>query len=104
MLAITETAAEAIKTLVTSNDMPEGSGARIAADGGQEGLELTLATEAGPADAVVQGGGAVVFLEQGAADLLDDKVLDVQRVTENGEDQVQFAIGQQPGMDGAAPA
>lgn len=93
MLAITETAAQAINSIVTSNDMPDGSGLRIAAQ--SEELELSVAAAPSESDAVLEGGGAHVFLEPTAAEVLDDKVLDVQSVTENGEEQLHFAISPQ---------
>lgn len=90
-LAITETAAQAINSIVTSNDMPEGSGLRIAAQGDsaqREELELSVTASPSESDAVLQDGGATAFLEPAAAEVLDDKVLDVQAVTENGEEQL----------------
>ncbi|MGH4019541.1 MAG: adhesin [Pseudonocardiaceae bacterium] len=97
MLAITETAAQAINSLVTSNDMPEGSGLRIAGqqDTEPEALELSVAAAPSEQDSVLEGGGAKVFLEPVAAQVLDDKVLDVQRVDEDGEEQLRFAIAPQ---------
>ncbi len=93
MLAITERAAEAITTLITQGDLPDGTGARIAADGAGAGLELALVSEPEQDDAVVRNGAAVVYLEQQAAQVLGDKVLDVERVVSPaGEEQVQFAI------------
>jgi Fe-S cluster assembly iron-binding protein IscA len=99
MLTISETAAEAITTLLAhQGELPDDAGARIAADGEGEGLELALV--AGPArdDTVIRRGEAVVYVDQQAAQVLGDKVLDVERVTSpGGEDQVQFAIVPQPG-------
>jgi hypothetical protein len=46
-------------------------------------------------DTVLEGGGAVIFLEPQAASALDDKVLDVERVpdAERGDgDEFRFAI------------
>src|SRR3712207_5861316 len=45
MLALTETAAEAISNILETNEMPEGSGLRIAAtpNMAEEGLELSVA-------------------------------------------------------------
>lgn len=94
MLAISKTAAEAITTLLAhQGDVPDDAGARIAADSSGDGLELALV--AGPAqdDAVIRNGAAVVYMDQQAAQVLGDKLLDVERVTSpDGEDQVQFAI------------
>lgn len=97
MLAITETAAEAIKNLVSANEMPEGSGLRIAGETEQqsESLELSVAATPSEEDTVLEGGGAMIFLESNAATALDDKVLDVQTVTENDEEQLRFAIAPQ---------
>jgi Fe-S cluster assembly iron-binding protein IscA len=93
MLAITESAADAINALVSLNEMPEGSGARIAADGQGHGLELALVQRPAKDDTVVEDCGATVYLEQSAAQVLGDKTLDVERVTEDGgEEQMRFAI------------
>lgn len=104
MLAITESAAQAINALVSRDEMPEGAGARIATDGAGEGLELALVPGPAEHDAVVQDSGATVYLEQGAAQVLGDKTLDVERYTEEtGEEQLRFAIVPRqmptPGMD-----
>jgi iron-sulfur cluster assembly protein len=93
MLAITESAADAINALVSQGELPDGSGARIAADAQGEGLELAMVPNPAPQDTVVSGHGAQVFLEQTAAQVLTDKTLDVERVTEEpGQDQLRFAI------------
>ena len=97
MLAITETAAEAIKTLSTDAELPDDGGLRISATDPAQGLELALAQEADAQDTVLRGEGITVFLEPAAAELLDDKVLDVQPVaTEQGEQELRFAIVEQP--------
>lgn len=92
MLAITESAAHAINALVSQGELPEGAGARIAADEQGEGLELAMAPNPAPQDTVVSDHGATVFLEQSAAQVLSDKTLDVERFTESGEEQLRFAI------------
>lgn len=97
MLAITETAAQAINSLITASQLPEGAGLRIASqpDSPSEALELSVAPAPSEDDQVLEGGGATVFLEPIAARALDDKVLDVQRVVENEEEQYRFAIADQ---------
>lgn len=99
MLAITETAAQAINSLIIASQMPEGAGLRIAPqqEAPSEALELSVAAAPGSEDTVVEveGGGAPVFLEPTAAQVLDDKVLDVQRVMEEDEEQYRFAIAPQ---------
>lgn len=95
MLSITETAAQAINSLISASDMPQGAGLRIAAqpESDSAGLELSVAPVPGEQDTVLKGGGATVFLEPVAAQALDDKVLDVQRVEGEGdEEQYRFAI------------
>ena len=92
MLAITETAAVAITTLMSDSQMPEGAGLRIAQPEGSEMLELSVALAPAEQDTVLE---ASVFLEPIAAQALDDKVLDVERVVEQDEDQYRFAIAPQ---------
>lgn len=93
MLAITENAAEAIKSLSTDAELPDEGGLRITAPDPAQGLELALAQGADDQDTVLRGEGVAVFLEPSAAQILDDKVLDVQPVrTEEGEEELRFAI------------
>jgi len=95
MLAITDTAAEAIRSLTTDAELPDG-GLRIAAPDPDEGLELSLAGRPDAEDVVLAGEGVAVFLEPLAAEVLDDKILDVQPVpTADGQEELRFAIGQQ---------
>lgn len=91
MLAITETAAVAITTLISDSQMPEGAGLRIVQPEGSEALQLSVAPEPAEQDTVLESAGANVFLEPVAAKTLDDKVLDVQLE----EDQYRFAIAPQ---------
>ena len=120
LLAITETAATAIRSLTSAQEESEEAGVRIAArEGGEVGtaaLEISLA--AGPAEndqvveehgagepelesepsdrdpgthQVVEEHGAHVFLEPRAASYLDDKLLDANI---DGQ-QVRFAVSDQ---------
>ncbi|MEJ3652421.1 adhesin [Actinomycetes bacterium KLBMP 9759] len=96
MLAITDLAAEAIKSLTTDAELPEGGGLRIAAPQPEQGLELSLAGKPAEDDVVLAGEGVSVFLEPAAAEVLDDKVLDVQPMEgPDGAEELRFAIGQQ---------
>jgi len=96
MLAITDHAAEAIKSLTSDADLPEGGGLRIAAPDPDQGLELSLAGQPDADDVVLSGEGVAVFLEPTAAQVLDDKILDVQPVEgTDGEQELRFAIGPQ---------
>jgi iron-sulfur cluster assembly protein len=95
MLAISHDAAEAIKQVVSSAQMPDEGGVRISAQpSGDESvrLEFSLATSPEPGDAIVEQEGANVFVEQTAAPLLDDKTLDAAVVE---ADKVTFSIVEQ---------
>jgi iron-sulfur cluster assembly protein len=99
VLTLTENASAVIKNITESQEQPEGSGLRIVQQGdGQEAeLALTTATTPEAGDQVVEDQGARVFLEETAAETLEDKVLDAQ-VDESGG--VQFTLAIQP--DGTA--
>lgn len=97
MLAITETAAQAINSLVADNQMPEGSGLRIARQQGHTSRpeELGLFIAPGPAeeDSVLESNGARVFMEPIAVTALEDKELGVERVTsQDGGEQLHFTV------------
>lgn len=81
MLAISDTAAEAIKGIVSNPELREGAGLRIATQGGESpagALEVSVAEEPAATDQVVDEGGARVFVEADAVEMLDDKLLDAQ--------------------------
>ena len=92
MLAITPTAAEAIKDVVSSAGLPESSGLRIArppeTDERGAGFELSVAAVPEGEDQVVEEHGAQVFLQPQAADVLDDRRLDA----DVKDDQVRFLL------------
>jgi iron-sulfur cluster assembly protein len=96
LLAITETAATAIKSLTASPEQPDEAGVRIAAreTADVDTLDsLKLSVVDGPAedDQVVDEHGVHVFLEAHAASYLDDKLLDAYI---DGQ-QVRFAVSDQ---------
>jgi iron-sulfur cluster assembly protein len=81
MLTITSNAAEAIRSIVESTDVPEEGGIRISIarqNGAQASLELAISPAPLEGDAVLEEGGAHVFLDELAALALDDKSLDAQ--------------------------
>ncbi|HMJ04037.1 MAG TPA: HesB/YadR/YfhF-family protein [Conexibacter sp.] len=81
MLAITDTAAEAIRGIVAAPELPEGAGLRIATQAGAgdaAALEVSVAETPADSDQVVDEHGARVFVEEDAIPLLDDKLLDAQ--------------------------
>jgi iron-sulfur cluster assembly protein len=94
LLALTDNAVEAVKNIVSASDeTSETSGLRVVAEpaGTQANLQLSVARLPAEDDEVIEEQGARVFLEQEAASLLDDKVLDAT-VDEN---QVAFTITDQ---------
>ena len=99
MLVLTEAAAEAVKTLTASPQLPEGSGLRIASSAPVPEAPGTLQVTAAPGpkenDVVLEADGAHVYLEPNAAAYLEDKVLDAD-VDQDG--QAYFSLGvQDPG-------
>jgi len=94
VLTITTDAATAIKGIVETADV-EGAGLRIYAEpqnDSQASLEIALAPEPGQGDKIVDAEGATVYLEQNAADFLEDKQLDA----DVEGDQVRFSVTEQP--------
>lgn len=82
MLSVTQNAAEMIDQLTVSADLPEG-GLRIASDGPEPGLHMSVAPRPAADDVIVLKGHAAVFLDPVAADRLFDDTLDARR-TEAG--------------------
>jgi Fe-S cluster assembly iron-binding protein IscA len=98
MLALTDSAKDAVRQMVEEQAAPQGSGLRIAAapsEGPDASLSIDLATEPSAGDTVVEDGGARVFLDEAAASMLDDKVLDA---TEH-DDHVHLSVYDQGGDD-----
>jgi iron-sulfur cluster assembly protein len=94
LLALTDNAVEAVKTIVSSSEeASEGSGLRMVAERAGMEAHFRLSVVALPAedDEVIDERGARVFLEPDAASLLEDKVLDAS-VEQN---QVAFTIAEQ---------
>ena len=93
MLVLTENASAVITMIVDQSNLPAEGGVRIA--GGADGRQaLNISTTEAPqaSDQIVEDKGARLFLENSAADMLDDKVLDAQ-VDDKGE--VQFLLAMQ---------
>jgi iron-sulfur cluster assembly protein len=94
MLVLTTAAAEVVKSVTTTPDLPEGTGLRIVADSPnpQEAPELRMTTAAGPdaSDQVLEGDGARLFVEPKAAAYLDDKIIDAS-IDEQGVPHLTLA-------------
>jgi iron-sulfur cluster assembly protein len=94
VLALTDTAVEAVRRIVTSaEEVDEAGGLRMVAErtGTQASFQLSVVRLPGEDDEVIEEQGARVFLEPEAASLLDDKILDA-RLEQN---QVEFTIADQ---------
>jgi iron-sulfur cluster assembly protein len=76
VLTLTHDAQDAVRTLTQDPQAPETAGLRIATS--TEGLELMVVAEPAPGDALIDDGGARVFVEPHAAQLLDEQTLDAQ--------------------------
>lgn len=94
MLTLTDTAADVVKQIADQVPDSDGPGLRISTtqEGSETGLTLTAAVAPEPGDQVLDEDGARVFLDETAATILDDKVLDAE-VQPDGA--VTFAVGQQ---------
>jgi iron-sulfur cluster assembly protein len=80
MLSLTAEAVEAIRAMTEDGDVGPNGGLRISAsdvENGEVELEFDVAPEPSVGDEVVREGGASVFLDQTAADVLAEKTLDV---------------------------
>lgn len=93
MLAMTETATAAAKTIVSRVPQAEDGGVRIRDTGTPNGFELSVAPAPEPSDTIVTTGGAKVFLDEAATIALDERVLDAE-IAEDGS--VRFALAIQP--------
>jgi iron-sulfur cluster assembly protein len=98
MLTLTPDAAQAVETITSRPDLPDDAGLRITAEPQvpESGppttdLRLEMVSAPEPDDEVVEG--SQLYVEQGTAELLGDKVLDADFV----EDQVQFKLRDQAG-------
>jgi Fe-S cluster assembly iron-binding protein IscA len=94
LLALTDRAVQAVKDIVSSEEVAETGGLRVVAAeraGMQANFELKVVPLPAEDDQVLEEQGARVFLEPEAASLLDAKVLDAN-VEQN---RVAFTIADQ---------
>ncbi|MFB9314658.1 Fe-S cluster assembly protein HesB [Nocardioides plantarum] len=92
MLTLTENASTIVRDITAQPEHTETAGLRIAADGDPSSFTIAPVTGAEPADLVVEQAGATVFLDEGAAEVLDDKILDAA-IDDQG--RVEFALAHQ---------
>ncbi|MBN9185019.1 MAG: Fe-S cluster assembly protein HesB [Microbacterium sp.] len=89
MLTLTENAATAVKSLVSRTADEQTGGLRIYGSGDTNGgFALSVVNGAETTDAVVEESGARIFLDENAAVVLAEQVLDA-RVEDGG---VRFAL------------
>jgi Fe-S cluster assembly iron-binding protein IscA len=97
MLALTNSATEAIESILSAPGLPDGAGIRIAATAPESGeamatsLRVSVAEAPDEHDQVIEEQGARVFVDDAVVDYLDHKLLDVAV----GGDGVAFAIDDQ---------
>ncbi|MBG6106405.1 Fe-S cluster assembly protein HesB [Frigoribacterium sp. CG_9.8] len=90
MLTLTDSASTVVKTLIERTPDAADAALRISAsEAGATDLSLAVANQAEPNDTVIESAGAKVYLEQNAALVLIDKVLDAQI---DDEGSVRFSI------------
>jgi iron-sulfur cluster assembly protein len=78
MLALTKDAVVAVRDVLAAEELPDEAGVRIstAETGDETEFGLSLAEAPAEGDKVIDEDGARVFLDENAASLLDDQVLD----------------------------
>ena len=96
MLALSNSAVEAVDSLLQSPQVPDDAGLRIRAAGESE-LAIEIAPEPAPGDQVIEEGGARVFVESDVAPMLDNAELDARM----DGDQVAFGLTASGGANGA---
>jgi iron-sulfur cluster assembly protein len=81
VLTIAPNAADAIRSLTDSPELPDDASLRISVaelEDASAALELSLVSAPRAGDEVVQDEGVTVFLDERAAGALDDKVLEAR--------------------------
>ena len=93
MLNITDQAAEAIAGICADGEAGDDGGLRISgtSSNGETALDFEVVSAQPEGDTVIREGGAVVFLDQTATAVLDDKTLDVHAHA----DHFHFSIDEQ---------
>lgn len=90
MLTLTDKASTAVKAIISQHPEVTDGGLRInTRNGNASQFDVAIVPAPEAADIVVSNAGAQVYLEELAAKVLDDKVLDV---TVDDDGSVSFAI------------
>ncbi|WP_216903137.1 hypothetical protein [Nocardia alni] len=104
MLMLTPTAVQAVRAITDAQGSPEGSGLRIFTAAGAETLQLSVAEAPAEQDQVLAAEGSRIFLDEQAANMLDDKILDTELDKDGNGAFVVLPQGQNMAADGQAPA
>jgi iron-sulfur cluster assembly protein len=95
VLTLTERAAATIRTLTSQPGIPADTGLRMSVQDSDAGT-LALSLEGPqPGDAVIEDGGARVFVEQDAAEIVSDSELDAEF---DDQGRASFMLGAQAGL------
>lgn len=92
MLTLTDNATIIVKDITTQPGIADGASLRITSEAGSEGDFKVFPGHQQPGDQVVEQHGATLYLDETAAHILDDKVLDAA-VDDSGT--VEFVLGYQ---------
>jgi iron-sulfur cluster assembly protein len=92
MLTLTDNASTIINDLLHPPGTPDSAGLRITDETPEPGLALVPASEPSPGDQVVEDHGAKIYLDEAAANILDDKILDA---AVNDDGRVEFSVAPQ---------
>jgi iron-sulfur cluster assembly protein len=97
VLTLTERAAATIRTLTSQPGIPADTGLRMSVQDSDAGT-LALSLEGPqPGDAVIEDGGARVFVEHDAAEIVSDSELDAEF---DDQGRASFMLGAQAGPGG----
>ncbi len=94
MLTLTDRAAATIRTLTSQPGIPADTGLRMSLQDSEAGtLALSLESPQ-PDDAIIEDGGARVFVQRDAADIVEDRELDAEL---DDQGRASFMLSTQPG-------
>lgn len=98
MLVVTSDAAEAIRALLASEELPESAGVRLSpaanpANGSEPAIAAELALAPLEDDLILSEEGARLFIPPEAVPALDEKLLDAGFESDN---EVRFSLRDQP--------
>lgn len=93
MLTLTDNATAIVNEITHQPGLGDQAGLRITStESPDPAFEVTAAAQGEPGDQVIEQGGATLYLDENAATMLDDKVLDA---AVDSQGQVEFALALQ---------